>query len=148
MRRAMNLLAWGAVALLAALAFVNVPTLMAVAPLDLVVTQVQAPLGAVLLGVTAVIVLLFGLAALGNRVGTLLEMRRLATELRQARTLADKAEASRIEMLKQFIGAEFRALHERLDTGASHPVLVPAAAVEPSPRRSLMQIIGRGERSA
>jgi len=148
MRSAANLLAWGVVAMLAALAFVNGQTLMAPAPLDLLVTQVQAPLGAVLLGITAVIVLLFGLAALGHRIGTLLELRRLANELRQARALADKAEASRIEALQQFIGAEFRTLRERLELGSGHLPLAPVGIAEPSRQRTLMQIITRREHQA
>ena len=49
MKRVSNLLAWGALAIVAALCILNWHTLMVPAPLDLVLWQVQAPLGAVLL---------------------------------------------------------------------------------------------------
>ena len=53
MKRVSNLLAWGALAIVAALCFLNWQTLAAVAPLDLVVWQGDAPLGIVLLAMSA-----------------------------------------------------------------------------------------------
>ena len=52
MKRISNILAWGALAIVAALCALNWNTLSAPAPLDLVLWQVQAPLGIVLLGLT------------------------------------------------------------------------------------------------
>ena len=49
MKRISNILAWGALAIVAALCALNWNTLSAPAPLDLVLWQVQAPLGIVLL---------------------------------------------------------------------------------------------------
>ena len=96
MKRVSNLLAWGAVAVVAALSALNWPTLMAPAPLDLVVAQVQAPLGVVMLGLAAVLVALFFVAYLRNQIGSLLETRKLLKEVQRAHDLADQAEASRI----------------------------------------------------
>jgi ABC-type multidrug transport system fused ATPase/permease subunit len=114
MKRISNLLAWGAVAIVAALAVLNWSTLMAAAPLDLVVAQVQAPLGVVMLGLAAVLVALFFVATMRNQIGSLLETRRLLQEIQRVQNLADKAEASRIENLHQLIASEFRLLNERL----------------------------------
>jgi hypothetical protein len=104
------------VIVVAVLAALNWPTLMVSAPLNLVVTQVQVPLGAVMLGVAGVIVALFFVAYLRNQIGSLLETRRLLHEIQRVQNLADKAEASRLENLHQLISTEFRLLNERLTT--------------------------------
>jgi hypothetical protein len=114
MRRTSNLIAWGAVVLIGGLAALNWSTLMAPAPLDLVVAQVQAPLGVVMLGVSSVLVALFFVAYLRNQIGSLLETRKLLKEIQRVQGLADTAEASRIEALRQMVTAEFRQLDERL----------------------------------
>lgn len=119
MRRVSNLLAWGAAAIIAALAALNWATLMVSAPLNLVVAQIQAPLGVVMLGVAGVLAALFFVASLRNQIGSLLETRRLLKEIQRVHDLADKAEASRIENLHQLIATEFRLLNERL--GAMAP---------------------------
>ena len=139
--------AWGAAALLAALALLNLPTLLAPASLNLVVREVQVPLGAALLGAAMVVMVLFVLAGLGGRLGTLLELRRLAAELRQARERADNAEASRIESLRDVVTSGFRELHERLDrSGVPGPPAAPDRDV-PLRQRSLMKIITGRERT-
>lgn len=114
MNRILNLIAWGAVAVVAALAVLNWPALTAPASLDLVVAQVRLPLGAALLGVTAALAALFLVASLQNQIGSLLETRRLLKEVKRVQDLADKAEASRIESLHEHIATEFRQLNERL----------------------------------
>ena len=114
MNRILNLLAWGAVAVVAALAVLNWSTLTTPAQLDLVIAQVQAPLGVVLLGVTAVLAALFLFTSLQNQIGSLLETRRLFKEVKRVQDLADKAEASRIESLHEHMATEFRQLNERL----------------------------------
>lgn len=107
-------LAWAAVALVAALAALNWSTLMIAAPVDLLFMELQLPLGAVLLGLAAVLVGLFFLAYLQQQIGSLLETRRLLKEIQRVQGLADKAEASRIENLHQLIATEFRLTNERL----------------------------------
>ncbi len=155
MNRVSNLLAWGAVAIVAGLAALNWPTLMAPAPLNLVVAQVQAPLGVVMLGLAAVLVALFFVASLRNQIGSLLETRKLLKEVQRVQHLADKAEESRIENLHQLISTEFRLLNERLNAGAAASSLPSAGAAlthsamenrEGAPM-SLSELVTRGERS-
>jgi uncharacterized integral membrane protein len=119
MKRVTNLLAWGVVAVIGALAVLNWATLTAPAPLNLVIAQVQAPLGVVLLGVAAVMAGLFLIASLGNQIGSLMETRRLLKEIQRVQELADKAEVSRIEGLRRLIADEFHALNERMDSSGT-----------------------------
>ena len=126
MKRVISLVAWGTVAIVAALASLNWPTMMAEAPLDLVVARVQAPLCLVLLGVAGFLLALFLVAWLRTQIESLLEARRLLKEIQRVQDLADKAEASRIESLHRLITSEFRVLNERLDAAAAAPR--PAAA--------------------
>jgi ABC-type multidrug transport system fused ATPase/permease subunit len=130
MTRVINLLAWGMVAVVAALAALNWPTLMTPAPLNLVVATVSVPLGAVMLGLSAVLVALFFVAYLRNQIGSLLETRKLLQEIQRVQNLADKAEASRVENLHQLISSEFRRVHERLNTVPQ--AASPAAGAEPA----------------
>ncbi len=125
MRRVSNLLAWGAVAVVAALIVLNWSTLTVPAPIDLVVAKIQAPLGVVMLGIAVVLVALFAFAYLQNLIGSLLETRRLLKEVQRVQSLADTAEASRTENLHQLIATEFRLLNERLDA---------LSALAPAPR--------------
>lgn len=133
MNRILNLLAWGAAAVIAALAVLNWSVLTTPASLDLVIAKVQVPLGAALLGVTAALAALFLVASLQNQIGSLLETRRLLKEVKRVQDLADKAEASRIESLHEHIAREFRDLNERLASmgaaGGQPPTSVPAAVV-------------------
>ncbi len=124
MKRVTNLLAWGVVAIIGAFAVLNWSTLTAPAPLNLVIAQVQAPLGVVMLGLAAVLAGLFLIASLGNQIGSLLETRRLLKEIQRVQELADKAEVSRIESLHRLIADEFRSLNERLDS--TRPAAGPA----------------------
>ena len=110
MKRVSNLLAWGALAIVAALCFLNWQTLAAVAPLDLVVWQGDAPLGIVLLAMAGVLLVFFLFAYLNNQISSLLENRKLLKEIQRVQALADKAEASRMENLHQLISTEFRLL--------------------------------------
>lgn len=123
MQRLSSVLAWLAVAVVAALAAINWSTLMVLAPLDLVIAQVQAPLGVVLLGMAGVLVALFFVAYLRTQIGSLLETRRLLKEIQRVQDLADKAEASRIDNFQHLVLTEFRQLNERLNsvTTASKP---------------------------
>jgi len=114
MERFSHWLAWGAVALIVVFAGLNWQALNAPTSLDLLVMQVQAPLGMVLLGMTSVFVVLFVIATLYSRVSGLLESRRMHKEVRSAQELADRAEASRIEGLQHLIVTEFRMVNERI----------------------------------
>jgi uncharacterized integral membrane protein len=145
MNRWSNLLAWGAVAVVAALAVLNWSTLMAPAPLNLVVAQVEAPLGVVMLGLTTVLVALFFVAYLRNQIGSLLETRKLLKEVQRVHDLADQAEASRIESLHKLISTEFRLLNERLGSVAA--VTQPASTDSDGSPLSLTEIVTRSEHS-
>lgn len=129
MKRLSIFLAVGAAILVAALAVLNWSTLMAPASVDLVVTQAQVPLGAALLAVGGALVALFLVAHLSNQIGSLLETRKLLQEIHRVQNLADKAESSRVESLRQLIATEFRLLNERLATDqAARPALPGAGA--------------------
>lgn len=107
-----------AIALLAAL---NWTTLNAPTVIDLAATSADAPLGVVMLVLDGVLAALLVLIALRSHVGSLLESRKLLKELQRLQALADKAEASRVESLQQFMADEFRQLNQRLQ------VLAPGA---------------------
>lgn len=131
MHRISNLLFWGLLAIIGALAFLNWSTLMQPAPLNLVVATVDAPLGVVILAVAGGMLTLFLLAYLQNQIASLLETRRLLKEVQRVQELADKAEASRIENLHQLIATEFRLLNERL--GGAGSVVTPQPAEDKKP---------------
>lgn len=131
MKKIISWLAWTSLALLAALAALNWPAMMAVSAINLVVTEVQLPLGLLMLALAAVPTALFFVAYLHQQISTLMETRRLLREVQRAHELADKAEASRIDGLRQVMTEQFRSVNERLDSlGAT----VPAKPAElPSP---------------
>lgn len=142
MKRISNLLAWGALAIVAALCVLNWHTLMVPAPLDLVLWQVEAPLGVVLLAMAGVLLAFFLLAYLNNQISSLLETRKLLKEIHRVQGLADKAEASRIENLHQLISTEFRLLHERM--GSASVVSMPSEAQQESYQPlSLTELVAR-----
>lgn len=146
MHRISNLLAWGAAAIVVAFAALNWSTLMAPAPLDLLIMQIQAPLGVVLLGLTAGLVALFFIAYLGNQIGSLLETRKLLKEIQRVQDLADKSESSRLENIHQLIATEFRLLNERLSlTELPGPIKVVDPQFKPY---SLTEVMTGHERAA
>ncbi len=131
------------VAVFAIFVVVNWTTLMTPAPVDLLVAQVSAPLGILMLGLTAVLFVVFMLAYLGNQVGAMLEMRSLRKEVQRAQQLADQAEQSRVEGLREFIGAQFQALNTRLDKGTL--LVEPVTSASGIRQPSLVDLVtGRG----
>jgi uncharacterized integral membrane protein len=114
MERITHWLAWLAIALIAVFAGLNWSALIAETSLNLLVMHVQAPLGIVLLGLTALFVVLFFLATLYSRISSLMESRRLLKDVRSAQERADHAEASRVEKLERLILGEFRTVNARL----------------------------------
>jgi hypothetical protein len=146
MHRINNLLAWGAAAIVVAFAALNWTTLMAPAPLDLLIMQIQAPLGVVLLGLTAALVALFFIAYLGNQIGSLIETRKLLKEIQRVQDLADKSEASRLENIRQLIVTEFQLLNERLFR--TEPPAQPKVVDSEFKPYSLTEVITGHERAA
>lgn len=142
MKRISNLLAWGALAIVAALCFLNWHTLAAPAPLDLVLWQGEAPLGIVLLAMAGVLLAFFLFAYLNNQISSLLENRKLLKEIQRVQALADKAEASRMENLHQLISTEFRLLHERM--GSPHVMAMAPDTQQDQPQPlSLTELVAR-----
>lgn len=149
MKQIASLLALSATAIIVVLIVLNWSTLIADAPLNLILAQVQAPLGVVMLGMAAVIVALFFVAYLKSQIGSLLETRRLLNEIQRVQDIADKAEASRSENLHQLVATEFRLLNERLNSIAdAKPLSNPAHNYDQEGRPlSLTEIMTHHERS-
>jgi len=76
------------------------------AEINLVITKVSAPIGIILLAVIALLSILYFVFLAMIETSALLEVRRYAREVQQARKLADKAEASRFAELKKFLEGE------------------------------------------
>jgi biopolymer transport protein ExbB/TolQ len=76
--------------------------------------RVQAPLGMVMLGITALLTVLFLLYVAYMQTTAILEARRYARELQAQRQIADAAEASRIAELRSVLEAGVRSLDERI----------------------------------
>jgi uncharacterized integral membrane protein len=100
------------VGLLAIFAMANWGTFVTPTPLSLVVTTVEAPLGLVMLGFTAVLAAVLLAYALKLQVNALSDSRRQSEELRRQRELADQAEASRFTELRQYLERELQVLKQ------------------------------------
>ena len=100
-------------------AALNWAAIMAPTELSLGFAQVQAPLGIVMLGISALLCALFIVYLLFQQAGALLEARRYAKEMKAQRELADRAEASRVAELRSFLEAEIRRL-ESLGAAGAH----------------------------
>src|SRR5438128_12614680 len=96
-------------AAIAAFAALNWGTFTAPTSLSLGLTEVQAPLGLVMLGLLAFLTALFLVFALYLQTSVLFETRRHAREIHANRELADQAEASRFTALRSFLEAEAQA---------------------------------------
>jgi uncharacterized integral membrane protein len=94
-------------------AALNWTPLSAPVPINLLVTQVQGPLGLVMLGLGAVMLALFVLQVLSLQASVLLQSHRQSRELTAQRELADKAEASRFTELRQVLERELANLKGR-----------------------------------
>jgi uncharacterized integral membrane protein len=139
LRSVVLLVVLAAVAVFAAL---NWSVIMAPTTLSLGFAQVQAPLGLVLLGLIAVLGVLFLVYVVYLQSSALLETRRHARELQTARELADQAEASRFTDLRSHLdtrltdiehslAAQLGELRDRLDrTPAPPPAPQPARDLE------------------
>ena len=91
-------------------ALLNWDAFTASATLNLGVTTVQAPLGLIMLGLVAVLCVLFTAWAISMQAATLMESRRQTRELQAQRDLADRAEASRFTELRSELMARLDRL--------------------------------------
>jgi uncharacterized integral membrane protein/regulator of replication initiation timing len=96
--------------LVALFAGLNWPLFTAPSEINLLFTRVSAPLGLILLGVIALLSLLYFIFIAMIETGALIEIRRYARQVEQARKLADQAEASRFKELKGYLEQELSAL--------------------------------------
>ena len=94
------------VLLIAALAALNWSTLAAPVAMSVGFTQVTAPLGLIMLGLTALLGIFFLVYVLYMQTTVLLDARRHNKEIQAQRELADKAEASRFTELRNFLEAQ------------------------------------------
>lgn len=109
------------VVLLAALglfAAINWQAFVTPTPLSLVVTQVQAPLGMIMLGFTVAIAAAFLIYIVYMQTGVVLELRRQARALEAQRELADRAEASRFTELRDYLARELSGIRAGPDQGS------------------------------
>lgn len=97
------------VLLIAALAFLNWGTLSQPTSMSLGVTQVTAPLGLVMLGLTVVLGVVCLAYVFYLQSSVMLETRRHNKEMQTQRDLADKAEASRFTELRSYLDAQEQA---------------------------------------
>ncbi len=96
--------------LLAVFTLLNWSAFLAPTTLSLGVAEVQAPLGLVMLGVTAVISGVFLVVILVQQASVILDSRRMAKDLHAQRELADKAEASRFTEMRSHLDGEIARL--------------------------------------
>ncbi|WP_226858332.1 LapA family protein [Diaphorobacter aerolatus] len=93
---------------IALLAVLNWNTLMTSTTVSLGVTDIVAPLGAIMLGLTVLLCVFFLAYVLSLHGSVLMETRRHVKEMAAQRDLADKAELSRFTELRQFLETQQR----------------------------------------
>lgn len=112
------------IVLIGVLGFFNFPYLAQTVPMSLGFTTIDAPLGLILMALTALMAVVFIAYVIAMQGAWLLEARAHAKEMAAQRELADKAEASRFTELRIAIEnlhkEEERKLLERLDVLESH----------------------------
>lgn len=98
-----TLLIWLTLLLLAVFVGLNWSVFVTPTPLSLGMTEVQAPLGLVMLSVTLLLCALFVAYVLVLQATVIMETRKAHKDLEHQRELADKAEASRVRQLEERI---------------------------------------------
>jgi uncharacterized integral membrane protein len=99
---------------MAAFAAVNWNSFMAPTTLSLLFATIQAPLGLIMLGFTALLTAVFLLFIAYLQASLLVDTRRHTRELQAQRTLADQAEASRIAELCSYLEAGLPKLEKEI----------------------------------
>jgi uncharacterized integral membrane protein len=103
--------------LVAAFAVLNWAAFTAPTMLTLGFTQVEAPLGLIMLIALGVISVLFLAYIVFQQAGVIVEARRYAKELKAQRELADTAEASRFTELRTYLEGELRRIEAQAAAG-------------------------------
>ncbi|MDM7949230.1 LapA family protein [Hydrogenophaga sp.] len=81
--------------------------------LNLGFSEIQAPLGLVMLGMIVALLVVFLLALVYFQTSHLMEVRRITREASEQRQLADRAEASRFTELRELLRTEMQAVAAR-----------------------------------
>ena len=102
------------VAAIAALAVLNWGELTAPSLMSLGVVSIEAPLGLIMLGLTALLGVFFIAYVLSLQGSVLLDTRRHSKEMTAQRELADKAEASRFTELRAFLENQHQQTQSQL----------------------------------
>ena len=105
------------IVLVATFVALNFEEILRPTPLNLGLSTVQAPMGLVLVGLLAAVLLIFLLALLYFQTAHVMEVRRINRDVAEQRQLADKAEASRFTALRDYLQTELQAIAVR-DTEA------------------------------
>lgn len=108
--------------LMVVLTVLNWGTLTTPTLVNLLVAEIQAPLGFLMLLLAGMLMIAFVVLLMRSRIGAMLESNKLLKEVQRLQALADQAEASRIEGLQQRMLAEFEGLHARLDASPEQPL--------------------------
>lgn len=87
---------------------------MAPTTVSMLVADVQAPLGLILVSITLLLTALFLIFVVYLQTTVLIDARRHSKELQAQRELADKAEASRFTDLRTYLDAELRKLADQV----------------------------------
>jgi uncharacterized integral membrane protein len=116
-------------AVISVFAAINWSAFTAETTLSLGFGAVRAPLGLVMLGITAFLAVLFAIFAVFIRTSTLLETRRCERELQAMRELADNAEGSRFTKLRELLESETQGLRD-VDGESRAEVLARLAQLE------------------
>lgn len=133
-----TLLLLAVVAAIAIFAALNWDVFTTPSTLSIGVADVQAPLGLVMLGLTAILAVFFLVFIVYLQTSVLIEARRHARELQANRELAEQAEASRFTDLRAFLEAELQRLSDR-EAAAATAVQARLDGLEQDLRASVEQ---------
>ena len=116
-------------ALIGLFAAVNWSVFIAPTAISLGVTEVQAPLGVIMLVLVACLCVLFTVWVIALQAAALMDARRQTKELQAQRDLADKAEASRFTELRGELMARFDRLQQEARLSQEQAVNTVAAHI-------------------
>ena len=116
-------------ALIGLFAAVYWPVFIAPTAISLGVTEVQAPLGVIMLVLVAFLCVLFTVWVIALQAAALMDARRQTKELQAQRDLADKAEASRFTELRGELMARFDRLQQEAKLSQEQAVNTVAAHI-------------------
>ena len=112
--RVRNLILLVVLGLVASFLAINWSAVTATAKFTLLLTSFEAPIGLVMLALIVLLVATFGAYLLVTQGAILVETRRHAKELQNQRSLADRAEGSRMAEVKDLLRSELARLDARL----------------------------------